>query len=212
MKKNTDQMNKKMKMRLLSGIAVLSLASVLFTSCAKLPQEAIDAANAAIEETRISGAEIYAKENYIALNDSLKSVMESIEIQNSKFFKSYKECETGLAGVTQFAQEIKMETVTKKEELKAEIQATIDEVTSLIEVNNLLILDAPKGKEGSSALVAIKGELAAIETSVTEANAMLLEEDYITALDKVNVAKEKAQAINAELLEVIAKYKKNKRA
>jgi hypothetical protein len=211
MKMNTNQMNKKMKIKFLSGLATLGLAAVLFTSCAKLPQAEIDAANAAIEQAKVSGAEIYAKDNFIALKDSMKSVMENIEFENSKFFKSFSIAITDLEGVTQFAEEVKMETITRKEELKAEIQATIAEVKSLLEINNLLILDAPKGKEGTSALVAIKGELAAIETSIQEASAMMESEDYIATLDKAKAAKEKASAINAELLEVIAKYKKNKR-
>ena len=64
MKMNTNQMNKKMKIKFLSGLATLGLAALLFTSCAKLPQAEIDAANAAIEQAKVSGAEIYAKDNF----------------------------------------------------------------------------------------------------------------------------------------------------
>ncbi|MEZ5195784.1 MAG: hypothetical protein R2764_05130 [Bacteroidales bacterium] len=66
-----------------------------------------------------------------------------------------------------------------------------------------------KGKEGTSALVAIKGEIDAIETSINETSTLFASGDYLAPLDKANVAKEKAIAINSELTDVIAKYKAN---
>ncbi len=93
--------------------------------------------------------------------------------------------------------------------MKAEIQTTIADAQALIESNRNLILEAPRGKEGTSALEAIKQELNTIETTITEANTMLESGDYIATLDKAKAAKEKASSINAELTEVIAKYKAN---
>ena len=82
-----------------------------------------------------------------------------------------------------------------------------DKTLALIEENNALLAKAPKGKEGTSALMAIKAEIAAIETSITEANTIYTAGEYLVALDKVKSANEKATAINVELTEVIAKYK-----
>ena len=199
-----------MKRKLLVGLSVLGLTMVLLTSCSKVPQVEIDAANVAIEAAKAAGAETYVHDNFVALQDSMNAVMVTIETQKSKFFKNYSTAKEHLVGVTTFAQEVTMQTENRKAELQAEIQNTIAEVKTLIETNRQLIQEAPKGKEGSSALLAIKDELTTIETSVNEASAMLATGDYLPTLDKANAAKEKAMAINAELTEVIAKYKGGK--
>ncbi|MEZ5083772.1 MAG: hypothetical protein R2750_10030 [Bacteroidales bacterium] len=197
----------KMKRKLLVGLTVLGLATVLLTSCSKVPQVEIDAANAAIEEAKLAGAEMYVHDNYVALQDSMNAVMVSIEAQKSKFFKNYSTVKEHLSGVSMFAQEVKIQAENRKEELKAEIQNTVAEVSALTETNKQLVTEAPKGKEGTSALLAIKDELSTIEASINEVSTMLANGDYLPALDKANAAKEKATAINTELSEVIAKYK-----
>jgi hypothetical protein len=198
-----------MKNRFFSVFAALGLTALLISGCTKLPQAEIDAANAAIAEAEAAGADVYAALSFVALQDSMKAVMLNIEAVGSKFIKNYTKSVDQLAGVTQFAQEVKQEAETRIEELKTEIQETIAEVTTLIKTNRQLILEAPKGKEGTSALTAIKGELDAIETTINEAGSMLGSGEYQHVLDKAKAAREKAVAINEELTQVIAKYKSN---
>lgn len=198
-----------MRNRIIAGITILGLTTILLTSCSDEPQAEIDAARAAIEQARVAGADIYVHESYVTLQDSLSGVMINIESKKSKFIKNYSTSREQLAGVTQFAGEVEQQAETRKGELKVEIQNTITEVKSLIETNRQLILQAPKGKEGTSALLAIKAELDAIETSIGDTQAMIENGDYLAALDKAKAAKEKATAINTELSNVIAKYKAN---
>jgi len=154
---------------------------------------------------------MYLPETFIALQDSLNGVMVNIESENSKFIKNYSTAKDELEGLTQFAGEVKQQAESRKNELMVEIQNTIAEVGTLIEANRQLILEAPKGKEGTSALVAIKGEIDAIESSLNETSILLENGDYLASLDKANAAKEKATSISTELSEVIAKYKANVR-
>ena len=198
-----------MKNKIFIGITILGLSALLLTSCSKVPQTEIDAANAAVEQAKAAGADVYVHENYVVLEDSLKGVMVSIELQKSKFIKNFSTAKEHLDGVAQFAGEVKQQAETRKEELKVEIQNTISEIKNLIDVNRKLILEAPKGKGGTSALVAIKGEIDAIETSVNEINTAFETGDYPSVLDKAKAAKEKATSINTELSGVIAKYKAN---
>jgi len=200
-----------MKNRILVGITILGLSTLLFTSCSKLPQAEIDAANAAIEQAKAAGADIYVNDNYVALQDSLNAVMVNIETEKSKFIKNYATSKTELAGVVQYAGEVKQLAEKRLEEVKLEIQENIAAVNTLIELNRQLVSEAPKGKEGSSALVAIKGEIDAIEASIQETGAMLENGEYLATLDKVNAAQEKAISINTELTDVIANYKANVR-
>lgn len=198
-----------MKTRVFASIAFFGMTALILSSCSKVPQAEIDAANTAIEQARIAGADVYVQDNFVALQDSMNSVLVTIESEKSNIIKNYATAKDGLAGVTQFAGEVKQQAETRKEELTIEIQQTIAEVKTLIESNRQLILEAPKGKEGTSALMAIKGEVDAVETSINETSALFETGDIMASLTKANAAKEKAASINSELTEVIAKYKAN---
>lgn len=201
-----------MKNKFFSRIAFLGLAALVTTSCSKVPQAEIDAAVASIEQAKLAGADIYVHDNFVALQDSLNSVMVNVETQKSKFIKNYSTAKEDLTGVAQFAGEVKLLAETRKEELKVKIETTIAEVKTLIESNRQLILEAPRGKEGTSALLAIKVEVDAVETSINETSTLFNAGDYLATLEKVNAAKEKATTINTELTDVIAKYKVNVKA
>lgn len=195
-----------MKNKLFLGLAALSMSAILFTSCAKLPQAEIDAANAAINSAKAVQADLYVPANFVALQDSMNAVMVEVEAQKSKLFKKYTKVSEGLAGVTALAQEVKVQAVTRKEEVKVEATNTIAETTTLIATNRELLKKAPKGKEGAAALAAMKDELDAIEVAVAEATATFDAGDLLGALDKAKAAKDKATSINTELNDVIAKY------
>ena len=189
------------------GLTTLGLITLLSTSCSKVPQVEIDKANALIEEAKIAGADMYEHDQFVALQDSMKSAMTEVETQKSKFIKNYSSAKKQLDVINNLALNVKQETLIKIEELKVKVQKSIVDVNTLIETNKQLLLEAPKGKEGASALNAIKGELTAIETSVEEVKVLVNEEDYLNAFNAINAAKEKATSINTELNDVINKYK-----
>lgn len=196
-----------MKKNLFASIAFLGLTALFFTSCSKVPQAEIDAANVAIDSAKMAGAEVYVHESFVSLQDSLNSVMVSIELQKSKLFKNYSTAKEHLVGVAQYAGEVKTQAITRKEEVKAEVQTTISEVKTLVEQDRQLVTEAPKGKEGASALLAITAEIDAVDSSLVEVNTLFEAGDYLVSLDKVKASKEKATSINAELTEAIEKYK-----
>jgi hypothetical protein len=199
-----------MKKKLMIALTAVSVA-VLFSSCGKVPQAEIDAANAAVEAANTAGASVYVAEDFAALQDSMRAVNENVEAQNGKLFKKFDGVKAQLAVVTQMAADTKAKAEARKEEVKQEVAALQAEVTSLVASNNELIAQAPKGKEGAAALEAIKADNALIETSLAEVADLVAADNLIAALDKVKAAKEKAGSINAELNEVIAKYAKNKK-
>ncbi|MCU4164377.1 hypothetical protein [Carboxylicivirga caseinilyticus] len=201
-----------MKNRFFFGITLVGLSSIILSSCSSVPQAEIDTTKEAIEQAKAAGAEVYVHENFIALQDSMDHVMINVESEKTKLFKNYTAVKEQLANVALYAVEVKNLSEVRKEELNVEIQKTITEVKGLIESNRNLILEAPKGKEGTTALIAIKGEIDAIEISLNDATTQLASGDYIATLDKTKAIKEKASAINTELSEVIAKYNKGKKS
>jgi hypothetical protein len=199
----------KMKKKLLFVLTVGT--TVLLSSCGKVPQVEIDSTNAAIETAKSIGANIYVAEDFAALQDSMRSVNENVEIENGKLFKNFDKIKMQLEFVNTMAVETKSKAEVRQEEIILEIKTLQMEVDSLVLQDKELVTKAPKGKEGSAALEAIKGDISLIESSLVEVEDFVSKDQLISALDKVKVAKEKAISIHDELSEVIAKYAKNKR-
>ena len=199
-----------MKKGLLKLVA-FSVLAVTLASCAKAPQAEIDAANASIEAARTAGADRYAPESFNAASDALKSSVTTVEEQKSKFalFRNYDASKTTLATVGTLSNKAVEETTARKEALKAEVNAAVTELDTIIIADKALLAKAPKGKEGKAALEAIGQEIAVVETVKAEVAAGLANnEDILTLSDKIKPAVEKAKAINTELTDVIAKVKR----
>jgi len=200
-----------MKNKILIGLTTLGVVALLLSGCSKVPQTELDGANSAIEAAKTAGADLYVPDAYAALQDSMKVITEKIELQKTKMFRKYGEVKKELSAVTLLASQVSEQTEVRKAEVKTEVQNTLAEVKTLLQEDKQLITKAPRGKEGSAALLEIKNEITIIEGSVDEVSKMLEGNQYIQALDKVKAAKEKASSINAELKNVIAKYSGAKR-
>lgn len=196
-----------MKIKLLSGIAIVGMALV-FAGCQKYPQVEVDAANAAVEAAKAAQANLYVAGEFNALQDSLNTVLAAVEKEKSKLFKNYKDEVAKLTATTEMAKTVAANAVAKKEQMKQETAAALTEITTLMEANKEMLAKAPKGKEGKAAMEAIQADLTSIETQVAEVNNKLAADDIINALNQAKALKDKATSINAELTEVMAKTKK----
>lgn len=198
---------KKSLLYVLVGFAALTM---LTTSCAKLPQEELDAATAAVDAAKAVEAQRYLAADFNALQDSMNKATTMIETQKSKFslFRSYKEAKALLATVTTMAGTLKDDAVIRKEEVKNEVQTALTETTTLVEEVKALIAKAPRGKEGKAALEAIQTDLAGVEATLTEVATLVNNGDYLTAQEKVNAAKDKTNSLKTELEEAISKTKR----
>ncbi len=193
-----------------SIIIVLAATSVLFTSCAKYPQAELDAAKAAVESVKAVEGDRYLADDFNSFQDELNTSITAAETEKSKFFMSrdYKPVIEKLNGIVTTAEALKTKTEERKAEVRAEVQESVTVVTNLVTENKELIKKAPKGKEGKAALEAIQNDITVIEATLAEVNTLVTNGDYLTANDKVNAAKIKAEAIKAELEKAISKTKK----
>ena len=181
---------------------------VLFASCAKVPQAAIDGAQVSIDSAKVAEAAVYVPEQLTALEDSLKSALAEVETQKSKLFSNYDKASTTLAWVSTNASQVAQNSVARKNQLKEEIAALITEVTAAVAENKELVAKAPKGKEGKAALEAINSELSVVESTITEVQTAFDGGQYVGTIDKIKAAKEKAVSIKDELTAAIDKTKK----
>lgn len=198
-----------MKNKLFASLVTLGLISIL-AGCSKMPKTEIDAAKTAVAQAKASGADMYLPTDFAAVQDSLNMIIEKIEKQKSRLFHNFGDAKIQLDSLTVMAKRVQDNTEIRKNQVKQEIQVTLTDVKLLLEENKMLLSKAPKGKEGTAALMAIKADISTLESAVTEANGMLSKGDYLTTLDKVKATKDKATSINQELKDAIAKYSKNR--
>lgn len=188
-------------------LVVATVAAVaLMTSCAKVPQEALDAASAALESAKTVQTDVYFPAEFAALNDSLTVMLQNIETQKSKSAKDFKAIKANAEAITLKAGELAGGVEAKKAEVKAEAETMMAGATALLEEAKALILKAPKGKEGKAVVEEIKNELTVIETSLTDAQGLFDGgTNYVEVVDKVKAATEGLNGIIAELKEAMAK-------
>jgi hypothetical protein len=191
-------------------ISALALMVVLATGCAKLPQAELDAAKASLEAAKLVEANRYLATEFNVLQDSLNAATVAVEAEKSKSFLSrdYDAITEQLVKISADAEILKTNVEERKAQVRAEVQESLVALTSLIVEDKALLVKAPKGKEGKAALEAIQTDITVIEASVNEINTLVSNGDYLTAQDKVNASKAKAEAIKAELEAAIAKVRK----
>jgi hypothetical protein len=202
---------KKMK-NLLKTVFAFAIAGLFFASCAKAPEVELASAKTAVETVKASEAERYVPAEFKALQDSLNVAMLEIETQNAKFslFRNYKKATASLLAVTSMSETVKQNAETRKEEVKNQAQQALAEATALVTEVKDLLASAPKGKEGKEALEAIQGDVVLVESFLAEVSTLINSGDYLTAVDKVKAASEKAAALKTELEEAIAKTQKRR--
>jgi hypothetical protein len=193
-----------MKNRILMGIAAIAMVAIL-SSCGKVPQAQIDAVQVAIDSAKVMQADVYVPAEFAQVNDSLNAVKAGIEAKKSKLFKNYKAETEKLTKTLELAKQMQVNAVTKKEEVKKEVETMMTDIKTVIEENKKLFVRAPRGKEGAQVLEQMKSEMATVETSVTEAQTAYDSGAYMDAYNKVKAAKETADRINGEVKEAIKK-------
>lgn len=190
---------------MLSLGVVLMLA--LVSGCAKAPQEAVDAAKAALETAKQAEADRYLADEFKAAQDSLNAALAEIETQNSKFAltRNYDKAAKLLEAATSLANSANSKVAAKKDEVKAQAEQLMGDLQKGLTDAKALLKKAPKGKEGREALEAIQSELTTVETSLTEVTTLLTNGDFLSAKDKLTAGLQKVQQITDELNQAIAK-------
>ncbi|MEG0795415.1 MAG: hypothetical protein RR397_02730 [Odoribacter sp.] len=193
-----------MKNRLFLGFAVVMM--IVATSCGKMPQEKMDATKVAVESAQAAQADIYMAPEFKALQDSLASVMQSIEAENSNFFKNFDAQSAQLDVLKAQAESVAAAVPAKKEAVKQEAETVMASVKTAIDETKALLAKAPKGKEGKAALEQIGNELNVVTTTVGEVEASMAGDvNFVQVLDRLNAAQKSVSDLNAELTEAIAK-------
>lgn len=195
----------------INRLAPLVLGAILLAGCAKPPAEQIEAAEKALKEAQMSGAATYTAQEYAKLEASLTAMKKEVADQDGKLalFRDYGKVEQLAASAKADGEQVKAEAVIKKEEAKAGAlqaqQVAQEAVKSAVE----LVATAPVGKD-RAALEAIKNDVEALKTSLSQIQLAIDKEDYPAAQTQAKAIHDKGQTVSAELENALAKVGKGK--
>lgn len=177
----------------------------VLSSCGKLPQAEIDSTNAAIAAAQAAEANVYLPAEFAALQDSMNAINAAIQEQEGKLFKKYTPIKEDLANTLALANQVTANVAVKKEEVKKEAETLLNDIKTVLAENTKLIPKLPRGKEGAAVIEQMKADMTNLDASVAEAQGQFDKGTYMDALNKIKAAKEKADALNAEIKEVLKK-------
>jgi hypothetical protein len=193
-----------MKNKILMGLTAVAMVAFL-SGCGKVPQAQIDSTKAAIDSAVVLEANVYVPAELAAVQDSMKVIMADVEVQKSKMFKKFGPATAKLDVTLAAAKQVQVNAVAKKAEVKKEVETLMTDIKAVSEENTKLFKRAPRGKEGAQVLEQMKTDMATVEASVAEAQAMYDKGAYMDAYNKVKAAKETADKINGAVKDAIKK-------
>ncbi len=193
-----------------------SLLVVFFfiAGCAKPPTEDIDAAKGSVETAKSAGAEKYLPDNAKKVNDELSAAMDEVKVQDGKFplFRKYDKAKELLASVKGNAEKLKADTAAKKEEVKKNAIAVMEEAKGAVGNAKAMLEKAPQGKETKADIEAMTGDIKGLEDSLPEVRKAIDGENYDDAVAKSKSIKEKADAVSSQVQQAIEKIEAAKKA
>jgi hypothetical protein len=191
--------------------AVLGLAALLVTGCAKPPAESMEAAQKAMKEAQESGASKYSAEDYAKLEGTVAALKKEVEDQDGKFalFRDYGKAEQLAASAKADGERVKNEAVKKKEEAKAAALQAQQVAQEAVKATQDLVDKAPVGKD-RAAVEAIKNDAQALKSLLNQVQLSLDKEDYPAAQAQAKAINDMSQAISGEIQQALAKIGKGK--
>lgn len=184
---------------------VLVTGSLVF-GCAEMPRESILAARSAIENAEKAQAAVYMEPEFKGLKDSLRAVMQDLEVENSKIIKDFSALKVRLEGIVTQTRKITAAVPARREEVETESRLMIGKIRERLETSRALLAKSPETKEYGRGLDHIENELESIVSNVTRIETSLQENvNYAEVLDELNAEHRSLIDINTELTEALAR-------
>lgn len=188
------------------------IGAFLLSGCAKAPTVEMNDSKAAVEAATNADTQTYAQAELAKLTSDLEAANTEVKTQDDKFlFKNFDKAKTMLATVKTDADNVKAVAAQKKEEAKQAAIAAQGEAKAAIDAANVLLADAPTGKETKQDIEAFKADLTGLTDSLTGLQQSIDQEKYADASSNAAAIKEKAANISAQITAALEKVKGKKR-
>ena len=187
-------------MRKIMAVLPFVFVLVLTVGCAKPPQDAINAAMAAMDSAKPLASE-YAPDSLRAVEDAKAALDVELKAQEDKFalFRSYKKSDELVADLKAKAEKAAADAAAGKEQAKNDATTAINDATTALADAKAMLDKAPKGKGTQADLEAMKADLTAAESTINDANAAMSSESYKDAKAKADAAKASAANVSSQV-------------
>jgi hypothetical protein len=167
------------------------LMALVLTGCAKPPQEAIDTAQAAVENAKTVEAATYASESLAKAEASMQQAQAELTAQGEKMFKSYDRAGELLAQAKADAEQAATDAATGKETARLAAAEAIAGATAALDSAGMALTTAPASKDRKADMEAMTADLETLRGLLNEAQSAYDAGDY-------KAAQERAQQVSTE--------------
>jgi len=181
---------------------VLTMALV---ACGKQPVEEINATRVAFEAAVNEGAQKYVAEDYSKVNEAMSAAMVEVQLQDSKMFKNYDQAKQLLAQVKIDSEALKEKAADEKQRLHEKAFTDLNMARAAVSTAAGLVANAPKGKGSAADIMAMKADVAGLESALEEVQPLIDAGDFVAASERAGVINDKASALSEEIRTAMTK-------
>lgn len=189
--------------------AALFVVTLFAAGCAELPQSALDAASTAQTSAVAAGAPEYSPESYRAAEEAQAALDAELKIQADKMaiLRSYERASQLASTARVAAETAATDAVAGREAVRSEATTMIAEARAAVGMAETALTQAPGGKGTQQDLAALKADLQAAMTLVTDADASLIASQFRDAKTKAEASKTAAMAVTSAVEQAVAARK-----
>ncbi len=183
----------------LTGAEVL-LVLLLMNACAQPPAFQLEAAQKAVDEAKLAGAEIYAKDDFMKLEQEFALAKDELAKQETVFsiFRLYDDVDEMLSTVVEYGGRVAAKASKNKEVAKtAALAMEQDALWAVVSAKRLTTSTLRRTERDTQEV--IKQQLTALEAGVAEVHGLIENGDYLTAEMHAKTLKENGVAVSGAL-------------
>lgn len=194
--------------KMILGAAALFMVFAM-SSCNQAPTVELEKAQASMEAAKSVEADRYMVAEYTALNDSLSAVLTAIEAEKAESYsnRDFKPLVEKLNLIAANADSLKVTAEARKAEVRMQVESMLVELNTLVTEEKDMMGKTTVNAKNKEAFEAVQNEFSVVESTITEVNTLVSNGDYLTAMEKVAAAKEKATFVQTQLLAFAPKKK-----
>jgi hypothetical protein len=188
-----------------AGVVLILL---LLNGCPQPPGQQLEAAQKAVDDAKTAGAETYAKDDWMKLEQEFALAKDELAKQEMVFpiFRLYDDVGEMLSTVVEYGGHVAAKASQNKETAKTAALVMEQGAQQVIASANELMAKAPTGKE-RAAIEAIKQNLNGLERGLGEIHQLVEKGAYSGAEAQAKSVKEKGGAVVKEIRQAIEKSK-----
>jgi hypothetical protein len=188
------------------ALALVAGVSLVAAGCAKPPTDAVNAAKAALETARTSGAADYAAESLTAAETAVTAMDAELKAQADAFAltRSYTKAAELASAAKAAADKAVADASAGREAAKAEATTLIAGVRTGVDEVKKMLETAPKGKGTKADIEAMKSDVAAVEAGLPDLDAAFSAGKYKEAKAKAEAAQKTLDGIKSDIEAAIA--------